>query len=61
MILRVKLSGALYRLSMDACHGQNKTLNNAIIRLLEHPEWLEQVVDDLASDTALDVGDIKGC
>mgnify|MGYP003625127926 FL=1 len=52
MILRVTLPGALYRLSLDACGGKNATLNMAICRLLEHPDWLEQTVDAIAEDAA---------
>jgi hypothetical protein len=52
MILRVTLPGALYRLSLDACGGKNATLNTAICRLLEHPDWLEQTVDAIAEDAA---------
>jgi hypothetical protein len=52
MMLRVTLPGALYRLSLAVCGGRNATLNTAICRLLEHPEWLEQTVDALAADAA---------
>jgi hypothetical protein len=59
MILRVKLPGALYRLSLNTCGDNHATLNTAIIRLLEHPGWLEQVLDDmaLASSTSTIEGD----
>ena len=50
MILRVKLPGALYRLSLHACGDSNSTLNQAICRLLEHEGWLEQMVDEIAQD-----------
>jgi|TARA_R110000824_G_scaffold251072_1_gene439798 hypothetical protein len=50
VILRVKIPGALYRLSLHACGERNSTLNKAICRLLEHDDWLETVVDEIAQD-----------
>lgn len=52
MILRVKIPGALYRLSLRTCGGNNATFNHAICRLLEHEGWLETVVDEIAQDAA---------
>ena len=48
MMLRVRLPGALYRLALDACGGNNTLLNTAIVKLLEHDGWLEQIVDEIA-------------
>lgn len=56
-MLRVRLPGALYRLALDTCGGNNTRLNIAIVRLLEHDDWLEQVVDELALPTEQDGGD----
>ena len=56
-MLRVRLPGALYRLALDTCGGNNARLNMAIIKLLEHDDWLEQVVDELALPTEQDGGD----
>jgi hypothetical protein len=50
VILRVKIPGALYRLSLNACSDSNSILNQAICRLLEQEGWLEQVVDEIAQD-----------
>jgi hypothetical protein len=51
MILRVKIPGALYRLSLNTCGDKNAVLNQAICRLLEREGWLETVVDEIAQDT----------
>jgi hypothetical protein len=56
-MLRVRLPGALYRLALETCGGNNTRLNTAIVRLLEHDDWLEQVVDELALPTEQDGGD----
>lgn len=45
MMLRVRLPGALYRLALDACQGNNGLLNAAIVQLLETEDWLDQTVD----------------
>jgi|TARA_R110000744_G_scaffold273002_1_gene385924 hypothetical protein len=50
VILRVKIPGALYRLSLNACGDKNVVLNQAICRLLEREGWLETVVDEIAQD-----------
>ena len=51
MMLRVRLPGALYRLALATCGGNNARLNTAIVRLLEHEDWLEQIVDEMAQRT----------
>ena len=56
-MLRVRLPGALYRLALEACGGNNTRLNTAIVRLLEHDNWLEQIVDEIAQQTEQDGGD----
>jgi hypothetical protein len=53
MMLRVTIPGALYRLSLKVCGEDNRLLNQAIQRLLERPGLLDQVVDDIAADTAI--------
>ena len=50
MMLRVRLSGALYRLAMDACQGNNGLLNAAIVQLLETDDWLEQTLDAIIKE-----------
>ena len=50
-MLRVRLPGALYRLALETCGGNNTRLNTAIIRLLEHDDWLEQIVDEIAQQS----------
>jgi len=50
MMLRVRLPGALYRLALDACQGNNGLLNAAIVQLLETDDWLEQTVDDIIKE-----------
>jgi len=50
MMLRVRLSGALYRLAMDACQGNNGLLNAAIVQLLETDDWLEQTIDAIIKE-----------
>jgi len=52
MMLRVRLPGALYRLSLDICEGNNTRLNTAIVRMLERDDWLEQIVDDMAQQAS---------
>ena len=55
-MLRVRLPGALYRLALETCGGNNTRLNTAIVRLLEHDNWLEQIVDEIAQQTEQDGG-----
>jgi len=50
MMLRVRLPGALYRLALDACQGNNGLLNAAIVQLLETDDWLEQTVDSIIAE-----------
>jgi hypothetical protein len=50
MMLRVRLPGALYRLALDACRGNNGLLNAAIVQLLETDGWLEQTVDSIIAE-----------
>ena len=50
MMLRVRLPGALYRLALDACQGNNGLLNAAIVQLLETDDWLEQTIDDIIKE-----------
>ena len=52
MILRVRLPGALYRLALDACQGNNGLLNAVIVRLLETDELrlTEQALDDIIAE-----------
>jgi hypothetical protein len=52
VILRIKIPGALYRLSLNTCGNSNSMLDQAICRLLEHEGWLETVVDEIAQDAA---------
>jgi len=51
-MLRVRLPGALYRLALDTCGGNNTLLNTAIVKLLEHDDWLEQIVDEIGQHVA---------
>ena len=55
-MLRVRLPGALYRLVHDVCGNNNTLLNTAIVRLLEHDDWLEQVVDEIGQLVAEEGG-----
>ena len=57
MMLRVRLPGALYRLALDTCGGNNTRLNTAIIKLLGHDDWLEQIVDEIAQQSEQGGGD----
>ena len=50
MMLRVRLPGALYRLALDACQGNNGLLNAAIVQLLETDDWLEQSIDSIIKE-----------
>jgi|APGre2960657505_1045072.scaffolds.fasta_scaffold147895_3 hypothetical protein len=50
MMLRVRLPGALYRLALDACQGNNGLLNAAIVQLLETDDWLEQTLDAIIKE-----------
>jgi hypothetical protein len=50
MMLRVRLPGALYRLALDACQGNNGLLNAAIVQLLETDDWLEQTIDAIIKE-----------
>ena len=50
MMLRVRLPGALYRLALDACQGNNGLLNAAIVQLLETDDWLEQTIDTIIAE-----------
>ena len=50
MILRVRLPGALYRLALDACQGNNGLLNAAIVQLLGTDDWLDQTVDAIIAE-----------
>ena len=50
MMLRVRLPGALYRLALDACRGNNGLLNAAIVQLLETDDWLEQTIDAIIKE-----------
>jgi hypothetical protein len=52
VIVRVKMPGALYRLSLKACGDKNAVLNTAICRLLGRDGWLEEIVDELAEESA---------
>ena len=52
MIVRVKMPGALYRLSLSVCGENNSLLNTAICRLLGRDGWLEKIVDEIARETA---------
>ena len=56
MMLRVRLPGALYRLALNACGGNNTLLNTAIVKLLEHDDWLEQIVDEIGQHVAEEGG-----
>jgi len=49
-MLRVRLPGALYRLALDACQGNNGLLNAAIVQLLETDDWLEQTLDAIIKE-----------
>lgn len=49
-MLRVRLPGALYRLALDACQGNNGLLNAAIVQLLETDDWLEQTIDTIIAE-----------
>jgi len=50
MMLRVRLPGALYRLALDPCQGNNGLLNAAIVQLLETDDWLDQTVDAIIKE-----------
>ena len=50
MMLRVRLPGALYRLALDACQGNNGLLNAAIVQLLETDDWLERTIDAIIKE-----------
>ena len=50
MMLRVRLPGALYRLALDVCQGNNGLLNAAIVQLLETDDWLDQTVDAIIKE-----------
>jgi hypothetical protein len=50
MMLRVRLPGALYRLALDACRGNNGLLNAAIVQLLETDDLLEQTIDAIIAE-----------
>ena len=56
-MLRVRLPGALYRLALETCGNNNTRLNTAIVKLLEHDDWLEQIVDEIAQQSEQDGGD----
>ena len=56
-MLRVRLPGALYRLALETCGGNNTRLNTAIIKLLEQDDWLEQIVDEIAQQSEQGGGD----
>jgi len=45
----VRLPGALYRLGLDVCNGNNGLLNAAIVQLLES-DSLEQIVDAIIAE-----------
>ena len=49
-MLRVRLPGALYRLALDACRGNNGLLNAAIVQLLETDDLLEQTIDAIIAE-----------
>jgi hypothetical protein len=50
MILRVRLPGALYRLALDACNGNNGLLNAAIVQMLGTDDYLDQTVDAIIKE-----------